>query len=144
MNKKLLSEKRIMKVLICVGLIISFSIPIIGCNNSNSTKKVSQNSSISITITPIQKVTSSPTKEEKPTNSPITPTLIQTPTITNSLNKEETQSDDNIIVYYVEGSNVYHLSKSDSTLRKSKNILEMTLKEAKEKGMHQSNSKADQ
>ena len=52
-------------------------------------------------------------------------------------------NDENIIVYYVPNSKVYHLSKTDSTLKKSKNILQMTLKEAKADGMHQSNSKAD-
>lgn len=51
--------------------------------------------------------------------------------------------DENTIVYYVPGSNVYHLSKSDGTLSRSKNIQEITLKEAKAKGMHQSKSKAD-
>jgi len=51
--------------------------------------------------------------------------------------------DENTIVYCVPKSNVYHLSKSDSTLKKSKNIYEITLKEAKAKGMHQSDSKAD-
>jgi hypothetical protein len=51
--------------------------------------------------------------------------------------------DENTVVYYVPGSNVYHLSKSDGTLSRSKNIQEITLKEAKAKGMHQSKSKAD-
>ena len=52
-------------------------------------------------------------------------------------------SDENTIVYYVPKSDVYHLSKSDPTLKNSKNIYEITLKEAKAKGMHQSKSKAD-
>lgn len=56
----------------------------------------------------------------------------------------QTSDDDNTIVYYVPGSKVYHLSRNDSTLRRSKNIQTMTLKEAQEKGMHQSRSKADQ
>ena len=51
--------------------------------------------------------------------------------------------DENTIVYCVPKSSVYHLSKSDPTLNKSKNIYEITLKEAKAKGMHQSKSKAD-
>ena len=51
--------------------------------------------------------------------------------------------DENTIVYCVPQSDVYHLSKSDPTLKKSKNIYEITLKEAKAKGMHQSKSKAD-
>jgi hypothetical protein len=50
---------------------------------------------------------------------------------------------ENTIVYYVPGSNVYHLSKSDGTLSRSNNIQEITLKEAKARGMHQSKSKAD-
>lgn len=61
----------------------------------------------------------------------------------NSIN-QNSNSDDNTIVYYVPGSKVYHLSKSDGTLRKSKNIQSMTLKEAKANGMRQSGSKADQ
>jgi cytoskeletal protein RodZ len=67
-------------------------------------------------------------------------------TNTNSANSNSTTantSDENTIVYCVPKSNVYHLSKSDSTLKKSKNIYEITLKEAKAKGMHQSDSKAD-
>lgn len=67
-------------------------------------------------------------------------------TSTNSTTNNTTETstgDENTIVYYVPNSNVYHLSKSDSTLKKSKTIYEITLKEAKAKGMHQSRSKAD-
>ena len=60
-----------------------------------------------------------------------------------SVETQSVNSEKSIIVYYVTGSNVYHLSKSDPTLRRSKYIHEMTLKEAKANGMHQSASKAD-
>lgn len=65
---------------------------------------------------------------------------------TNSIatnNTSTNSGDENTIVYYVPGSNVYHLSKNDTTLRKSKNIQEITLKDALARGMHQSKSKAD-
>lgn len=57
---------------------------------------------------------------------------------------QNSNSDDNTIVYYVPGRNVYHLSRNDTTLRRSKNIQSMTLKEAKAAGMRQSGSKADE
>jgi hypothetical protein len=77
-------------------------------------------------------VQSTPAPESKPI---ITPQ----PPATSSVSSE-----DSTIVYYVPGSKVYHLSESDGTLSRSKTILSMTLKEAKEKGMHQSRSKADE
>lgn len=58
-------------------------------------------------------------------------------------NMPATANHENTIVYFVPKSDVYHLSKDDPTLRKSKNIYEITLKEAKARGMHQSKSKAD-
>lgn len=67
-------------------------------------------------------------------------------TNTNSANSNTAKAStngENTIVYCVPKSDVYHLSKSDPTLKNSKNIYEITLKEAKAKGMHQSKSKAD-
>lgn len=66
------------------------------------------------------------------TTSKTTSTKKQTSTTTNS----------NPIVYYVKGSKVYHLSKTDTALKNSKNILSTTLKKAKAAGMHQSTSNA--
>ncbi|EKQ54564.1 MULTISPECIES: hypothetical protein [unclassified Clostridium] len=67
-------------------------------------------------------------------------------TSTNSSTNNATTAntnDENTIVYCVPKSDVYHLSKDDPTLKKSKNIYEITLKEAKARGMQQSKSKAD-
>jgi cytoskeletal protein RodZ len=77
-------------------------------------------------------VQSTPAPESKPVTTPQPPA---TPSVS---------SEDSTIVYYVSGSKVYHLSKSDGTLSRSKNIQSMTLKEAQAQGMHQSKSKADQ
>lgn len=62
----------------------------------------------------------------------------------NGTSTQNSNSDDSTIVYCVPGSKVYHLSKSDGTLKRSKNIQSMTLKEAKAAGMKQSASKADE
>jgi hypothetical protein len=60
-----------------------------------------------------------------------------------SSTKKQTSSPvtSNPIVYYVKGSKVYHLSKTDTALKNSKNVLSTTLKQAKAAGMHQSTSK---
>ncbi|AGK96823.1 hypothetical protein [Clostridium pasteurianum] len=57
--------------------------------------------------------------------------------------KKQTSStvNSNPVVYYLKGSKTYYLSKTDAALKKSKNILSITLKQAKVAGMHQSTSK---
>lgn len=120
-------------VILLLGIISSM-------NDNSQQKAIATNSEPKQTTTPTPTITTTPTEEIAPTE-----TVTVTPTkqpIASSI-KGSTNSDDNTIVYYVSGSKVYHLSKTDSTLRKSKNILSMTLKEALEKGMHQSRSKAD-
>ncbi|WP_315072505.1 hypothetical protein [uncultured Clostridium sp.] len=99
--------------------------------NEDKTKSV-DNSSASAALSPTTSSDNS-TKSSGNTSS----------TSSNNNTTSANNGDENTIVYYVPGSNVYHLSKSDGTLSRSKNIQEITLKDAKAKGMQQSKSKAD-
>ena len=81
-------------------------------------------------------------KTETPTTS-VTTTDSSVATVTPTA-ETAASNDASITVYYVPNSKVYHLSKTDPTLKKSKDIRSMKLAEAKANGMHQSASKADQ
>lgn len=122
-----------------------FVIALFGSHNSDNTgqelskptttqeSSVNENQTPIVTTTPKPKITTTPTQKPGTTSS-----SSKSGSTSSTSNKNQT------IVYYVPGSKVYHLSKSDSTLRRSKTILSMTLAEAESKGMHQSKSTFDQ
>jgi hypothetical protein len=103
-------------------------------NTSSSTSSITNNN----TSTKDNNAQST-TQAQQPANTNSTPS--QAPAQQSTTKAE---SSNNRTVYYVPGSSVYHYSKSDGTLKKSKTILEMTEGEALAKGMHLTQSKADQ
>ena len=115
----------------------------------NTTDTDNQNKAATPAITPPASTTPS-TSTNNSTNNQSQNNTIQpssqssNSTIQSQDTSQNSNSDDNTIVYYVPGRNVYHLSRNDTTLRRSKNVQSMTLKEAKAEGMRQSGSKADE
>ncbi|AGK97699.1 hypothetical protein [Clostridium pasteurianum] len=120
-------------------------------NSSNSTNSYTSNENSNNTSTNDSgQSTSTTTKDSSNNNQQSQPQVQSAPvqskpeTTPQPPTTPSVSSEDSTIVYYVPGSKVYHLSKSDGTLSRSKNIQSMTLKEALAQGMHQSQSKADQ
>ncbi|WP_053075349.1 hypothetical protein [Clostridium carboxidivorans] len=118
--------------------------------SSNSTVETKQDNKSNATNAENQNKTTTPTDNSSNTQSqnnavqPSSQNSASTVQPQNGTSTQNSNSDDSTIVYYVPGSKVYHLSKSDGTLKRSKNIQSMTLKEAKAAGMKQSASKADE
>lgn len=162
-NKKKGLSQFIIGCMIFIGIAGVFS----GCSDSTAKTNSTNNSSNAVTTTSTKPSTSNTTSnnstsvttnDNKPsdngqsttnntstnTSDNITGTNTNNPPVQPRTDTTSVSSEDSTIVYYVPGSNVYHLSESDGTLKRSKNIQSMTLKEAKAQGMHQSQSKADQ
>lgn len=173
-NKNINKKKGLCKIIISFIIIIGMVGLFSGCDSStasassnnlsnatstnNTTEKTSSNVAANTTdnshTNSVQANTNTSNVDNKqsqapaqPQSTPVSetkPAAPQQQPQTQPAQSPSVSNEDNTIVYYVPGSKVYHLSKSDTTLRRSKNIQSMTLKEAKANGMHQSESKADQ
>lgn len=156
MNKKTSIMKRkglsriITACIIAVGIGSLFS----GCGSTTASKSNSTNTAKNTTAhatkanTTLNNTTaadnsSNNSGQTNSTNSSQQNNAVNT-TSNNTSTKNRTSStvNSNPIVYYVKGSKVYHLSKTDTALKNNKNILSTTLKQAKAAGMHQSTSKS--
>lgn len=154
-NKKKGLCKIIISLIIIVGMVGLFS----GCDSSSASSNNLSNATVTNTTdnnhtNSVQANTNTSNTANKQSQAPAQPQSTPAPETKPAAVPQQPQTqpaqapsvsnDDSTIVYYVPGSKVYHLSKSDGTLSRSKNIQSMTLKEAKAQGMHQSESKADQ
>ena len=123
--------------IIAVSIVSLFS----GCGStaSNSTNTTNNTASNNTTATDSN---SSNSGQSNSTNlTPQNNTSNTTSQSSSTKKQASSTTNSNPIVYYVKGSKVYHLSKTDTALKNSKNILSTTLKQAKAAGMHQSTSK---
>lgn len=114
-------------------------------NTTNSTTNTANNTASNMTTSNNNTATdnnSSNSGQTNDTNSSQQNNTANTTSQSSSTKKQTSSTiNSNSVVYYLKGSKTYYLSKTDAALKKSKNILSITLKQAKTAGMHQAASK---